>query len=411
MRWLKMSKYLPEWGWQPVICTPENPDPSVLDESLAKEVSPEAEIIRIPIWEPYDLYRKITGKPKTVRFKAGYISEVSRGNWKDRLSVFIRGNLLIPDPRIFWVKPAYRFLKKYLKEKPVDLIISTGPPHSMHLVALKLKKSFPTVPWLADFRDPWTGIDFYHLLKLTWLADRIHHKLEKKVLTTADFVTVVSPDMKRTTEAISGRTVHVIFNGYDPVDFNYASETDKDYFIISHFGAFNRYRNPSAFWKALAELSSEITTFRDHLKIRLIGQTDLSIVQEIENLELAGNLEVISHMEHRAGLEILSLSSVLLLPLNDAPNARGILPGKMFEYLALCRPVLAIGPEGSDCAEIFRQTGAGYYLEFSDLNGMKNTLINLFRQWKSGKSDLRPENIEKFSRRNLAGEIVRLTRM
>ncbi len=167
MRWLKMAKYLPEYGWQPVIYTPENPDPSVIDESLLAEVPPEAEVVRRPIWEPYDLFRKLTGKSKESRFKSGYISEASRGSFKERLAVFLRGNLLIPDPRVFWVKPSVRFLRKYLAEHPVDLMISTGPPHSMHLIALKLKK-YMKVPWLADFRDPWTGIDFYHRLKLTW---------------------------------------------------------------------------------------------------------------------------------------------------------------------------------------------------------------------------------------------------
>lgn len=177
MRWLKMSKYLPEFGWQPVIYTPENPDPSVKDESLLKEIHPIAEIVKTPIWEPYDIYRKLTGKKKSDSFKAGYISEASRGNWKDKISVFLRGNLLIPDPRAFWVNPSVRFLRDYLNQNPVDLIITTGPPHSMHLIGLKLKKHI-NVPWLADFRDPWTEIDFYHRLKLTRWADRIHQKLE-----------------------------------------------------------------------------------------------------------------------------------------------------------------------------------------------------------------------------------------
>ena len=407
MRWLKMSKYLPEWGWQPVIFTPENPDPNVLDESLLAEVPKKAEIVKLPIWEPYDLYRKITRKPETSRFKAGYISEASRGNWKERLSVFIRGNLLIPDPRIFWVNPAYRYLKNYLKEKPVDLIISTGPPHSMHLIALKLKKKF-TTPWLADFRDPWTGIDFYHRLKLTWMADKIHHLLEKKVLTAADVVTVVSTDIKRSTELLCGREIHVVYNGYDPEDFDFQAVPDPDFFIISHFGAFNRDRNPSAFWKALAEVGSEIPAFKEKLKIRLIGQTDEQIISEIQKSGLAGNLERVHHMEHRPGLKLLGRSAVLLLPLNDAPNARGILPGKMFEYMALGRPVLALGPEGSDCRDIILKTGAGYYCNFMDTEGQKLSLIQLYNNWLKGKNILINRDIESFSRRNLAREIIEL---
>jgi glycosyltransferase involved in cell wall biosynthesis len=407
MRWLKMSKYLPEWGWQPVICTPENPDPSVIDESLLQEVPPEAEILKVHIWEPYDLYRKLSGKPETTRFKAGHITEASKGGWKDKLAVFIRGNFLIPDPRVFWVNTAVSFLKKYLKENPVDLIVSTGPPHSMHLVALKLKKHFPT-PWLADFRDPWTDIDFYHQLKLTRLADNIHHRMEKKVLTRADVVTVVSPDIKRTTEKLCGRTVHVVYNGYDPEDFGDIDKVDGGYFIVSHFGAFNRDRNPSALWKALAELSSEIPAFKEKLKIRLVGQTDTTIVNDLGQWGLSGTLEVIPHKEHKAGLKLLGQSAVLLLPLNDAPNARGILPGKMFEYLALNRPILAIGPKGSDCETIILKTGAGAYCDFGDNEGLKISLGKMFTDWQKGERIVNARDIERFSRRNLAGKMMEL---
>jgi glycosyltransferase involved in cell wall biosynthesis len=407
MRWLKMAKYLPGWGWQPVVCTPENPDPSVIDESLLQEVPPEAEILKVPIWEPYDLYRTLMGKPKNVRFKAGHISEASKGSWKDKLSVFIRGNFLIPDPRVFWVNPAVRFLKKYLKENPVDLIVSTGPPHSMHLVALKLKKHYPT-PWLADFRDPWTGIDFYHRLRLTWLADKLHHKLESKVLASANVVTVVSPDMKRMMEELCGKKVHVVYNGFDPEDFGDIDPVDDRLFIVSHFGAFNRDRNPSVLWKALAELTSEIPAFKEKLKIRLIGQTDFNIVNEAGQLGLSGQLEIISHINHKAGLKLLGRSAVLLLPLNNSPNAKGILPGKMFEYMALCRPILAIGPSGSDCEAIIHMAEAGYYNDFEDGKGIKVSVEKLFKAFQTGECKTETRNIESFSRRNLAREIISL---
>lgn len=439
MRWLKMSKYLPDYGWQPVIYTPENPDPSVIDESLLAEVPAEAEVISTPIWEPYDLFRKLTGKSKESRFKSGYISEASRGSLKERVAVFIRGNLLIPDPRVFWVNPSVRFLRKYLAEHPVDLIVSTGPPHSMHLIALKLKKQVK-VPWLADFRDPWTGIDFYHRLKLTAMADLIHHRLEKRVLTTADVVTVVSPGMKRSLEALAGREVHVVYNGFDPADFegpghsadfgenavgtfakgssgsgamessivHHGAEHSSGQFTISHFGAFNRDRNPSALWTALERLVSEIPAFGEKLKIRLIGQTDETILQEIRGHGLGEHLEVLPHLEHREGLRMLSHSPVLLLPLNDSPNAREILPGKMYEYMALGRPILAIGPEDSDCQKILTRAGAGSYHSFSDVEGIQSALEKAFLMWHKGETAEPPKEIEQFSRRHLAGEMIRL---
>jgi glycosyltransferase involved in cell wall biosynthesis len=408
MRWLKMSKYLPELGWQPVIFTPENPDPSVYDESLIGEVHPATEIIRLPIWEPYGIYRRITGKNNAARFKAGYISEASRGNLKERLSVFLRGNFLIPDPRIFWVRPALRFLSRYLKANPVDLIITTGPPHSMHLIGLGLKKKIKTTPWLADFRDPWTEIDFYHRLKLTWLADKIHRSLEKKVLKQADIITTVSPLFKSGLERISGRKIDLVYNGYDPEDFNFNISTDAQHFTISHYGAFNRDRNPSALWIAMGNLAKENPDFARMLRIQLIGQNDESILMDLNHNGLIDNLQQIGHLPHREGLQLLSKSQLLLLPLNEAPTVMGILPGKMYEYIALRRPILAIGPPEADFARILNETKAGYINDFRDIKGIQTTLQTLFDTFLEGKLAVQASGHERFSRKQLAREIISL---
>jgi glycosyltransferase involved in cell wall biosynthesis len=410
MRWLKMSKFLPGLGWQPVIFTPENPDPSVIDESLIQEIHPETIEIKMPIWEPYDLYRKLTGKKSGAKFKAGYISEASEGSWKSRLSVFIRGNFLIPDPRIFWVAPSIDFLTKYLKENPVDLIVSTGPPHSMHLIALGLKNKFD-IPWIADFRDPWTDIDFYHKLKLTWLADRKHRQLEKKVLSTADHVVTVSPGCAEGLEKIATRKIEVITNGYDPSDYEFEKPAPDKTFTISHFGAFNKDRNPAALWLAMNELATENPDFKNLLRIKLFGQTDVSIINDIKKYNLTDNLVLIEHLPHQKGLVELSKSQVLLLPLNNAPNVKGILTGKMFEYIALQRPILALGPTDADFAEILRKTNSGVSLNFDDLHGIKNALQNYFQLFKENKLMVESGAYEKYSRKNLASQFVKLLDM
>jgi len=407
MRWLKMQKYLPELGWKPVIYTPENPDASVVDESLTDEVHSETEIIKTPIWEPYEVFRKLTGKKKGEKFKAGYISEASAGNWKSKLSVFIRGNFLIPDPRKFWIKPSVKFLTKYLKENPVDLIISTGPPHSMHLIALGLKKHFD-IPWIADFRDPWTDIDFYEKLRLTRWADKKHRKLELKVLEAADHVVTVSPNCAKDLSKIPGKKVEVIHNGFDPEDFEDLKTSSGTGFSIAHFGAFNRDRNPATLWKVLGKLAGENKMFREKLRIRLIGQTDDSVIQDIEQNGLKENLIQSEHLPHKKGLEELARSQVLLLPINDAPNARGILPGKMYEYMALKRPVLAIGPADSDFAGILNETNAGVSIDFDDSAAMKTALENYFNRYSEGKLQIDSTAIEKFSRKNLAKKFIAL---
>jgi glycosyltransferase involved in cell wall biosynthesis len=408
MRWLKMSKYLPELGWKPVIYTPENPDASVVDESLSDEIHPETEIIRTPIWEPYEIFRRITGKRKGEKFKAGYISEASSGDWKNRLSVFIRGNFLIPDPRKFWIKPSVKFLTKYLEEHPVDLIVSTGPPHSMHLIALGLKKQYD-IPWIADFRDPWTDIDFYHKLRLTRWADKTHRKLEMRVLESADHVVTVSPNCAKDLTKVPGKRVEVIYNGYDPEDFKDLSTVPVKEFSIAHFGAFNRDRNPSTLWRVLGILAKENGAFKEKLVIRLIGQTDNSVVQDIVKNGLENNLIQTEHLPHKKGLEELARSQVLLLPVNVAPNAKGILPGKMYEYMALKRPILAIGPADADFARILDETKAGIAVDISDSEGIKSALENFFTLFKEGQLHVQSTSTDQFSRKALAKKFIALS--
>ncbi len=407
MRWLKMSKYFPELGWQPIIYTPENPDPSISDESLVKEIHNEIVELKTPIWEPYDIYRKLTGKKGKAKFKAGFISEASSGNWKNKLSVFIRGNFLIPDPRKFWIRPSIKYLSKYIKENPVDLIVSTGPPHSMHLIALGLKKKFD-IPWIADFRDPWTDIDFYSKLKLTCWADKKHHKLESEVLSKADHVVTVSPGCANDLEKIGNKKVEVINNGFDPLDFNFGKQNLDKTFTISHFGAFNQDRNPKLLWSVLGEISKNNTEFKKLLSIKLIGQTDESVINEIHKNGLSENLILIGHLPHKEGLTELSKSQVLLLPLNDAPNVKGILPGKMYEYLALRRPIIALGPTDADFSKIIKETNSGEAHDFNDFQGIKDSIEKYFELFQNNKLDIESNSYEKYSRRNLANKFVSL---
>lgn len=408
MRWLKMSKYLPEFGWQPIIYTPSNPDSSVYDYSLVDEVHKEIIEIKTPIWEPYHIYRKMTGKKENATFKAGYISEASGGNWKNKLSVFIRGNFLIPDPRRFWIKPSVKFLNRFLSENSIDLIVSTGPPHSMHLIALGLKKKL-NIPWIADFRDPWTDIDFYSKLRLTQWADKKHRRLESEVIKNADHVVTVSPSWQKDFEKKHNRKVELVNNGYDPEDFNFEAEAVfNDTFCISHFGAFNKDRNPSSLWVVLKELAHENPEFKKALRIQLIGQTDESITNEINQNGLMENLILSHYLPHREGIGLLRKSQVLLLPINDAPNLKGILPGKMYEYLALKRPILAVGPTDADYAKIICETNAGVSHNFDDIEGIKTSVRNFFSLFQQNKLLMESGSYEKYSRKNLTEKFIHL---
>ena len=404
-----MSKYLPEHGWQPVIYTTEDAEYPIVDPSLEKDVAPEAEVIRRPIVEPYTFYKKFLGIKSQEKIKVGFASESKKSGWKENLSVWIRGNFFIPDARCWWVKPSVRYLKAYLKEHPVDAIISTGPPHSMHLIAMKLKEA-TGLPWIADFRDPWTQIDFYDELRLTPWADRRQHHLERQVLTKADKVVTVSWDWARGLGRLGNRNVQVIQNGFDwecHPDEERAPLTEA--FTLTHIGVIGPARNAPVLWKALQELKNEIDGFGEALKIKLVGQVDQSVIQDLEACGLTGNTEFINHVPHDEVKQFQEASQVLLLFVNNAPNAKGILTGKLYEYLASARPILAIGPEDGDAAHLLEKTQAGITVGFDDKEKMKEVVKGLYERYL--RHDL-PDNdnsgIERYSRKALAGDYANL---
>ena len=401
-RWLKMSKYLPEYGWQPVIYTTENAEYPIIDPSLEKDVPADMEVIRQPIVEPYNFYKKFLGIKKEETVKMGFIQEKElKKGWKENLSLWIRGNLFIPDARCWWVKPSVKYLKEYLKEHPVDAIISTGPPHSMHLIAMKLKEQFG-IPWIADFRDPWTEIDYYNDLHLTRRSDRKHHELEREVLTKADKVVTVSPDGARRLGRIGNRNVRVIYNGFDRDDADQTPVALPDKFTITYLGVLSKIQNPENLWKALGELVKENESFANDLRINMIGQIDNSVVSSINENGLSQQVSYSPYIPHNQVATVHRGSTLLLLLLmpDSEPRAKGLVTGKLFEYMASGRPILCIGPEHGDAARILAETGAGQTVGFEDKEKIKAMLQDLYQKFLS--QDLpnnTREEVEKYSRK------------
>lgn len=400
-RWLKFAKYLPEFGWQPIIYTPENPDYPAIDESLLNDIPEGIKVLRQPIWEPYGWYRQLLGQ-KDKKIGSGFVSEEKEPGLMQKLSVWVRGNFFIPDARMFWIKPSVKYLKKYLSENHVDVIVSTGPPHSMHLIALQLKRELG-VKWVADFRDPWTNIDFYQELMLSKWADAKHKSLEQQVLKNADQVLTIGYTMTEEMKALGGTSVQTLTNGFDEEDFLEGDfKLDED-FSISHIGTFSPSRDQRVFWKALSELKVEDAAFAKKLKIRTVGTVDHRVAASIEEFGLAENWERISYVSHSELLDYQRSSRILLVSINNSPNATGILPGKFFEYLASGRPILAIGPTISDIGKVLEMTKAGVIVERDDLKGMKKQVLELFQSEFNMNSN--SDAVSKFSRRGLTRQL------
>lgn len=403
-RWVKFSKYLPSQGWQPVIYTPENPDMPSIDQSLYSDIPGEAEIIKRPITEIYSIYRRISGNKG-----GGEVNPINsqKKTLKQKLMLAIRGNLFIPDPRISWLRPSVRFLKKYLREHPVDVIVSTGPPHSMHLIAREVSKA-TGIPWVADFRDPWTRMFYFKHLALSDWARKKHEKLEKMVLDDASAVVAVSPLVQEEFKTMTGNRIELVTNGYDPEDFGQVVEPD-GHFNIVHTGLFASDGNPETLWKVLSDLCREDARFADQLRIRLVGKNDTMILDSIHAAGLERNLVDLGYRDHTVAVREQMGSTMLILPLRKEPEYRATLPGKLFEYLGSQRPVLGIGQTDGAMARILADTGAGETFEWDDEAGIRTYVLKRWEKFLAGDDDSVPDNnIEQYSRKATARKMAAL---
>jgi hypothetical protein len=414
-RWVKFAKYLPQEGWKPVIYTPENPEYTAIDHTLEAEIPYDTEIIRRPIAEPYNIYRKLMGKGASTDMKTltagaskGEVTEISSGKktFKQRLSLWIRGNLFVPDPRVGWVRPSVRFLKKYLAEHPVDVIVTTGPPHSMHLIGQRLHKELG-IPWIPDFRDPWTRMYYLKHLPMTRRTWRRLRAMEQSVLDACSTVLAVTPLVQEEFQAQTKTPVAMITNGYDGGDFNQPVEPD-GLFNVVHTGLFAADGNPLNLWKVLGVKAWADADFKKALRLRLVGRVDREVYAAIEEAGLRDNVVDLGYCDHLTAVREQLAASVLILPLRNDPEYRPILPGKLFEYLASRRPVLGIGQEDGAMARVLADTGAGVTAGWDNLEAMRNFIDKAWEQHKAGGVPPVAGDIDRFSRRNLTRELAAL---
>lgn len=405
-RWLKFTKYLREFGWEPIIFTAEDAELSLPDESLLKQIPDGIETLRAPIWEPFDLYKKLLGKKKDEKVQPGLLRQSNSKSFMYELTLWIRGNVFIPDAKMFWKKPSVKVLSEYLNNNEVDAIVSTGPPHTTHMIAKSIKQKFH-IPWLADFRDPWTNVDFYHKLKLSKWADKRHHQLEKSVLREADQTVTVTWSWADDFNKMGEKKVEVVTNGFDPVDFeNNANYTLSKQFRITHIGSMNEDRNPPVLWEVLADLSKEVEGFKNDLEVSLIGPVDFSVFELAKQNGLEENVQHTKHIPHSKVIGELCKSQVLLLPLNNTPNIDGVVPGKLFEYIGAQRPIICIGKPTGDAAKIIKETKAGSVTDFTDREGLKAQLLKMYNDYKSNNLTVSSTGAENYSRKKLAGDIA-----
>ncbi|MCB7480398.1 glycosyltransferase family 4 protein [Christiangramia sediminis] len=403
-RWLKFVKYLRGYGIEAVVYVPENPSYPIIDKSLEEEIPEGIRVIRKKIFEPYSI-AGIFSKKDTETISAGIIQKEENQSALQKAMLYIRGNYFIPDARKFWISPSVKFLKKEIEDGHYHAIITTGPPHSLHLIGLKLKQAL-AVKWIADFRDPWTQIGYHEKLKLNDSSRKKHEKLEEQVLNAADHIITTSFTTKEEFSSKTSQPVTVITNGFD-TEINRNNSTKKQ-FEIAHIGSLLSGRNPDSLWKALQELIKNNKDFKDYFRLRLAGKVSDEVLGSIRKYDLQHFLENEGYVNHARAVKLQREASVLLLLEIDSEETRGIIPGKIFEYLAANKPILAIGPKNWDAEKIISKTNAGKVFSYADASEIKHHIESLFRKYLKNEQMSTSHNLEQYHRKSLTEDLANL---
>lgn len=400
-RWLKFVKYLPQFDIEPIVVIPENATYPIVDNQWDKTKESSPELIHVPIFEPNQIF-KFFSRKKANQLSAGMLS--ANPGLFEKILLYLRGNLFIPDARKYWINKVVKTIEAYLKKNPeIDTLITTGPPHSIHLIGLALKNK-TSLRWIADFRDPWTTISYHRYLRLSKRSKQKHKKLEEQVLNSCDDLIVTSPKTKSNFEKITDKPIHLITNGYD-FD-NPKLKPNPEVFKMSYVGSLLRDRNPLIMWEVLSELINENKDFSTCFELHFYGKHASNFKEIIAQYELDSIVYFHGYVPHQEAIELMSSSQVLLLIEINSEQTSEIIPGKLFEYLGVNRPVLALGPENWSAGELITALKAGSYFSYSQKDELKAFLKEAFNQFKNNTLDLALNKSEQFHRKKLTQDLA-----
>jgi len=402
-----------ESGWTPVILTVKDGSYPATDQQLLEEVADHWPVYQTKTIEPISLFQRLIGRagaPTSV----GMDPKGSKQSWVQRkitmLGLYVRANMFIPDARMGWRRYAIREAKEIIHTHDIQAIVTTGPPHSVHLIALALKSSSP-IPWLADFRDPWTSAYYNANLKRSTAAKRKDLALETAVLTSASAVTCVSPAMAREFDDRNDH-VQVVYNGYDPSDFASKQKDDvTDHFTLAYIGTIKNLEIQPALWKAIASLRKQDATFRKEFRLEFTGNVSESVKESIANYGLAECTHYLGFAEHSVAIQRMKSATALLFIIADLPGSDKIVTGKIFEYLASGTPIFGIGPADGGADMVLKDVSAKSLMPYDDQALYEERLMSLFTDWRSGSTDSsRPDEkaVISYSRQAQAAQIAKI---
>lgn len=403
-RWLKFVKYLPENGWIPVVVIPENPAYPIIQKEYERDVPTTIEIIKVPVFELNRPPRNSAGKQIHLSLITNHKKSI-----KDTFKTWIRGNLILPDARVFWIRPVVKKVLEYLKTNHIEVLVTNGPPHSLHLAGLKIKKKHPELLWMADFRDPWTKINYYNDLKPWFLSDYLQKRWERKVVQQADLVTTVSQSGTDEFLELNPKSIYTLSNGFDADDYPSSEEIKPkdERFVVRYVGSLMANQNYPEFWKLLHELLEENQELQEKFTLEFVGNIDFEVRESIKDNKLENFTRFIGYVSANEAVAYQQSAHALLIFINRTGNPKGMMTGKIFGYIASRRPIILIGPEDGNAADLVRFTESGTAFDGNAEIEIKMHLLSLFDQFKQGqvKTTGNTAKIESLTRRNLTREL------
>ena len=407
-RFLKTAKFLPEFGWKPFILTVKDGTYSSTDDSLENDIPEEAEVFKTKTKEPFKIYEKLTGNKGSSK-SVGMINLNNSKNPIKKLSLFIRANCFIPDPRKGWKKYAVKKAAELIKKEDISIVITTSPPHSTHLIGLSLQEKY-NIKWIADFRDPWTNLYFNKMLPRTKRTIKKDKALENKVVSKADYITVISKGLQKEFKDRNSN-IGLIYNGFDEDDIPKKINLNKDKcFKIAYVGNFKPNQNISAFWQAISELMQENHSLQDIIRIEFTGNTDNRVNAFVEKYQLEKNVIFNNYVKHHEATQIMSNSDLLLFVVPKAENNKLIITGKLFEYLATRNPILSIGPVDGNASSIINEAKRDKMLDYENLEAIKNTIKKYIDIWHQEPKKFKhnDDDIMNYSRKVLTKKLAEI---
>jgi len=398
-RWLKFVKYLPEFGWEPTVITTKDGDYPSLDQSLLEDIPENIKIIRTKTPAFGSLFHKLNKKTSEIPY--GSLETSSEDSMIKKISIWLRLNLVIPDARKIWNNHAFKAASEELLSHKYDLIVTSGPPHSTHLIGLKLKQKF-NIKWIADFRDPWTTMGYLRNVRRWRITEKSDQKLEKKVVKNCDLL--FAAHQMILDDFGNDKKMHLLTNGFDHEDFeNIEREKEQKKFCINYFGTIALEANPISILKAINELFEK---GNKNIRLNFRGKVDHKVKQILQKEDRNDLIKFYPYTSHKETIKKMMNSSLLLLMVNNVPNNKGIIPGKIFEYIGSQIPILAVGPKDGETAKILEKTRKGKMFSYHEIEDIKKYIESKLNNWKNKKEISINQDFLKYSRKNLTKKLV-----